>query len=167
MRKIMFNDTYGLTRLVLDGIKTQTRRPYNSNETKLYKVLETVAIAQSYSNIAKNNNLDNSTRRYIYIWAYSVGWKNKMFVKADLMPYRIMILDRWVEQLTDISQADCLNEGITRGALGYVIPNHPYHYQTPYDAYKQLIIQLYGKRFWDDNPKVICYKFKLIKDGNN
>lgn len=167
MRKIMFNDTYGLTRLVLDGIKIQTRRPYNSNETKPYKVSETVAIAQSYRNIAKNNTLDNSTRRYIYIWAYSAGWKNKMFVKADLMPYRIIILDRWVECIQDITPEDCLNEGITRGVLGYTFPNHPFHYETPYDAYEQLMKLLYGKKYWDANPLVQAYKFKLIKDGNN
>lgn len=39
--------------------------------------------------------------------------------------------------------------------------------ETPYDAYEQLIKLLYGKNFWEANPLVHAYKFKLIKDGNN
>lgn len=167
MRKIMFNDTYGLTRLVLDGNKTQTRRRFRSDEHTPYKVLETVAIAQSYSTIANNNNLDNATRRYVYIWAYSAGWKNKMFVRADIMPYRIIILDRWVEDLKSITPENCIREGIIREAQGYTFPNHPHYYDTPYDAYEQLIKHLYGKRYWDANPLVQVYDFKLQKNGNN
>ena len=63
MKKIMFNDKYGLTQAVLEGRKTQTRRKFlESGEEDLldgitpeylisvkswYKVGETVAIAQS------------------------------------------------------------------------------------------------------------------------
>lgn len=166
MRKIMFNDTYGLTRLVLDGTKIQTRRRYPSHAHSTYNILETVAIAQSYRTIASNTNLDYETRIEATRHQMTAGWNNKMFTKSELMPYRIIILDRWAEHITDISQADCLNEGIMRGALGYFFPNHPFHYQTPYDAYKQLIIQLFGKRYWDDNPKVIVYQFKVVKADN-
>ena len=77
MKKIMFNDHYGLTRAVLQGLKTQTRRIYklpkesygrleiesnniitfdfDGNEliTKpKYKIGEIVAVAQSYLQIA-------------------------------------------------------------------------------------------------------------------
>ena len=67
MKKIMFNDKYGLTQAVLEGRKTQTRRTFlKPGEENLlhditseylisvksrYKVGETVAIAQSYADI--------------------------------------------------------------------------------------------------------------------
>lgn len=67
MKKIMFNDKYGLTQAVLEGRKTQTRRTFlKPGEENLlhgitpeylitvrsrYKVGETVAIAQSYKDI--------------------------------------------------------------------------------------------------------------------
>lgn len=82
MKKIMFNDRYGLTQAVLDGRKTQTRRiAYMPNgfiafddedfqlkkldngqalltlcnnkfETARYKIGEEVAIAQKYADLA-------------------------------------------------------------------------------------------------------------------
>ena len=67
MKKIMFNDKYGLTQAVLEGRKTQTRRTFlKPGEENLlhgikseylisvksrYKVGETIAIAQSYKDI--------------------------------------------------------------------------------------------------------------------
>lgn len=163
----MFNDRYQLTRLVLDGTKTQTRRPFLSNERKPYKVLETVAISQSYLTIASNTNLDRDIRIEAMRHLMSAGWNNKMFVKADCMPYRIIILDRWVEDIKSITPENCIREGIIREAQGYTFPNYPHYYDTPYDAYKQLIICLYGKKYWDANPLVQAYDFKLQKYGNN
>ena len=62
MKKIMFSDKYCLTKAVLSGIKTMTRRLLRDNvplgnweETAKhlpYKVGEVVAIAQSYKDIA-------------------------------------------------------------------------------------------------------------------
>lgn len=163
----MFNDTYGLTRLVLDGNKTQIRRPHNSKKISTFKLLETVAISQSYWTIASNTNLDEDIRIEAIRHRMSAGWNNKMFVRADLMPYRIIILDRWVEDLKSITPENCIREGIIREAQGYTFPNHPHYYDTPYDAYEQLIKHLYGKRYWDANPLVQAYDFKLLKDGNN
>lgn len=58
MKKIMFNDRYGLTQAVLSGKKTQTRRivpngtPLGSwkdiEKKSKYKVGEVVVVAQSY-----------------------------------------------------------------------------------------------------------------------
>ena len=90
MKKIMFNDRYGLTRAVLDGRKTQTRRiipkdffsltwdekngtlwyensmgdfiDVRNSKYALCKVGEVVAVAQSYCSIAEElENCKNAT----------------------------------------------------------------------------------------------------------
>lgn len=120
----MFNDKYGLTDAVLQGRKTMTRRvvgsrmtdddikAYLKGYTELaykaapYYIGEVVAVAQSYSSFRPliSHNDDYSPSH--------PGWSNKMFVRADLMPHRIRITDIKVERLQDISDEDCLKEGI-------------------------------------------------------
>lgn len=137
MKKIMFNDQYGLTQAVLEGRKTQTRRiayqepfKYNCNcgfytegkdKGKLtindgneivakstYKIGEVVAIAQSYSHIPCAEETEETFNEEVA----SAGWGNKMFVKSSLMPHQIKITNIRCERLQDISIKDCLAEGI-------------------------------------------------------
>ena len=140
MKKIMFNDRYGLTQAVLDGKKTMTRRiikgdfedikVYSANcdwhfiaETKdgdsveikpAYQIGEKVAVAQSYRTLIDSGYLADEredgwvNEKYIV----SAGFRNKMFVRSDLMPHRIRITDIKVEKLQDISIEDCEKEGI-------------------------------------------------------
>ena len=193
MKKIMFNDKFGLTRAVLEGRKTQTRRIVleryanmlqdrenmliSSNKTKEqinsalselgiiispYKVGEIVAIAQSYKDCGAE----------AYYWKQTPGWTNKMFVKANLMPHRIEIERLRVERLQDISDEDCLKEGIYEdGGNDPFIPHYFYNYhnsnsngfKTPQLAYADLINKIACNSTWDSNPWVFVYDFKLIK----
>ena len=146
MKKIMFNDKYGLTEAVLSGRKTMTRREdkklnhplvtstsewgiddkgkayvtitYSTGLTEdvypAYQIGETVAIAQAYG-IIRWPPLSYTEFKPIYDEIiHSKGWKNKMFVKAKYMPYRIRITDIKVEKLQGISIEDCEKEGIIR-----------------------------------------------------
>ena len=174
MKKIMFNDKFGLTKAVLEGRKTQTRRIFASKSTLLpddckssdrysyYKVGETVAIAQSY----KSCGVD------AHLWRLTPGWTNKMFVKANLMPHNIKIERVRVERLQDISDEDCLKEGIYEdGGNDSFIPHYFYNYynsnsdgfKTPQLAYADLINKIACNSTWDSNPWVFVYDFKLIK----
>lgn len=140
MKKIMFNDAYGLTQATIEGWKTNTRRAeFKEAEQKLlteadevfmdandvvavfdsgcnvrlstrYKVGEVVAVAQSYETIRNCMTIGDPL---LPEWtAASPGWNNKMFVKADLMPHQIRITGRKCERLQDISDEDCFKEGI-------------------------------------------------------
>ena len=138
MKRISFKDSGGLhlTQAVLSGRKTMTRRvaytgkienintgffTEGKNKDRLalcesnfvvaksqYGNGDVVAIQQSYSDIGdqvgyrtlQEMPLDNA------------GWTNKMFVKAELMPHHIRITDVRVEWLQDISDEDCLREGV-------------------------------------------------------
>lgn len=157
-----------------------------------YKIGEVIAIAQSYKNIDNYYNaalyrktsihgqivdeLDLVSFQDIRRWKYfsgdlmnTSGWTNKMFVKADLMPHHIKITGIKVERLQDISDEDCLKEGIEEhlkgvqygftSNIGYI---GQYPFSTPCEAFSALIDRIYGKCTWESNPFVFCYEFKLI-----
>ena len=203
MKKIMFNDKYGLTQAVLEGRKTITRRAvpmhdykygfqvYYDRETKQccvcdgsfiversrYARGEVVAIAQSYRDIYLNSG---SIYKIGLLGRTSV-WRNKMYVFADDMPHHIKITNIRIERLQDISDEDCLREGIYfdregGSELGYPI-SIPFYYTFrgavnnnskqlywtfPRDAFATLIDKVSGKGTWDSNPLVWVYEFELI-----
>ena len=203
MKKIMFNDKYGLTQAVLEGRKTQTRRTFLKpvEETLLdgitpeylisvrsrYKVGETVAIAHKYEDLIKNDEfyrLCGKNGMPFECIKYERGFNNKMFVRADLMPHHIRINKICMERLQDISDEDCLKEGICRSdiknALWGVAPirgegesgttyEHsvlgygPWHlFPSVKRAYASLIDRISGKGTWASNPYVFVYDFELI-----
>ena len=133
MKKIMFNDKYGLTQAVLEGRKTMTRRIIQDDVVERYSdpwdlmgncaryhFGEVVAIAQSYNDVNSGGYPVDSRYDPFRTAYYSVGcvkesnggWNNKMFVKADLMPHHIKITDIKVERLQDCSDDDILKEGV-------------------------------------------------------
>lgn len=216
MKKIMFNDRYGLTQAVLEGRKTMTRRiipdiwidfPRSGRQKaviagldsqvlmmdlshvlgenclysaerkyqpKYYKGDE-VAVAQAYSSVFDEleANVSLQEARPILEQSESAGWDNKMFVRADLMPHRIRITDIKVERLRDISEDDCMKEGIMEGEFMNTwdtfyfdmwgdVPNH-ITFKTPHAAFASLIDRISGKGTWERNPWVYVYEFELIK----
>lgn len=191
MKKIMFNDQYGLTQAVLDGRKTQTRRiayekPFKhirscgfimegTDKGKLsindgneivakstYKIGEVVAVAQRYCDIP----MDSSIK---IIPCKHPGWNNKMFVTAKTMPHQIKITNIRCERLQYISTDDCLAEGIVdfeskiNKAHFYSITDESATYSTPRNPFAILIDKISGKGTWASNPLVFVYDFKLIK----
>ena len=210
MKKIMFNDRYGLTQAVLDGRKTMTRRLmtmtlHKKNGKEMipvvpddmfiasdgtahfqvgrngymvpkqnqpaYHVGEEIAIAQSYHMLNKSGfvapeGLDHTCES-------SAGYENKMFVRADLMPHRIIIRKVDVQRLQSISDEDCMKEGIMEGEFMNTwdtfyfdewgdVANH-ITFKRPRDAYRNLIDRISGKGTWQRNPWVYVYEFELLR----
>ena len=185
MKKIMFNDKYGLTQAVLSGRKTMTRRfvpdrtPFGCwRETvkrSRYQVGEVVAIAQSYKDakiefIPIEESVLVGKKSEARQWGYTknmAGYHNKMFVRANLMPHHIRITDIKVEWLQDISDEDCIKEGIKKldnpiFGVRYEIPNYFQIFNTPREAFTALIDNISGKGAWESNPWVFAYEFKLV-----
>lgn len=190
---MMFNDATLLTRKVIARQKTKTRRiipnsvlvdlgvnrhTFEHKKTDLikespYEVGEVIAVAQCYQDIY--NTLNTDILRLNVLMA-SAGWSNKMFVRAEEMPHAIRILDIQVEQLQDISEDDCLKEGIEVNPInsinrlyGYeVVYNGPYMgskyrwYGSIRDAFAGLIDRVSGKGTWESNPYVYVYEFELL-----
>lgn len=169
MKKIMFNDRYKLTELVLNGEKTMTRRVVKKKKQKkedilensLYKIGDVIAIAQSYEKTEfkfrmLKGHLQNSP-----------GWKNKLFVDPKLMPHHIKITGIKVEKLQDISEEDCLKEGIKCFPSDvmpdlYTFEGASDNWNTAIEAFSNLIDKVSGKGTWESNPEVFCYTFNLI-----
>lgn len=173
MQKIMFDDNFQLTRAVQEGWKNMTRRIAKSEKPR-YKVGEIVAVAQRYQQVLD----EHSGKDDIGVWAKIIantenacpGYYNKMFVRADLMPTRIRITAWRRERLQEISDEDCLKEGIEEyapcsecGADLYSFEGADDTYYSPRDAYADLVKKMSGKRAWDDNPYVDVYEFELVK----
>lgn len=231
MKKIMFNDKYGLTKAVLEGRKTQTRRfipkefftlqwderddtlvvenefgdfiDIRNTKFCMLKVGEIVAVAQSYKTIddyyksaySYNHSAhgmtvcefdgvsDKDVQKWNMIAVNYRGkkiWTNKLFVKPELMLHFIRITNIRIQRLQDISDDDCLSEGIVVNEpkiKGGVKSYYPCEYlkscadkvgwgrvfDTPRKAYAELIDKVSGKGTWESNPYVFVYDFELIK----
>lgn len=198
----MFNDRYGLTDAVIEGRKTMTRRLVSDRLWEIwtnyddfcnsviggiarggtsvsreyyhecdffkdkcrYKVGEVVAVAQCYNDVV----------REFTDLAFVPGSTNKMFVRADLMPHQIRITGIRCERLQDISDEDCMKEGVVdvtyfkTGGRPYelfALPGHEYEetFNTPKQAFTALIDKVSGRGTWDLNPWVMVYEFELVK----
>lgn len=137
------------------------------------RVGEIVAVAQSYKDIFSafsqhpNPQLNISVKNP----TDTAGWNNKMFVKPALMPHQIRITNVRVERLQDISDEDCLKEGIeefppprsTASGKAYTFNGVNESYKTPREAYASLIDKVSGKGTWESNPYVFVYDFELVK----
>ena len=132
-----------------------------------YKIGEEIAVAQSYRRLGVDRDYND---KEILEIACSMGWKNKMYVKANLMPHRIRITNLRIERLQEISDEDCFAEGIVQqhgeGTNGEIYSYTPYEkplFCTPREAYAALIDKISGKGTWVSNPYVFVYEFELIK----
>ena len=222
MKKIIFNDEFGLTQAVLEGRKTMTRiiieidecvrfpiicfRPLENWEKKVvnpnyvfnghvyavyneldllchlvkprYEIGEVVTIAQSYMDVDRFHRKGKNAAYLEYLDSIlpelklHPGWTNKMFVKADLMPHHIEITGIKVERLQDISDEDCLKEGIYEDSGDDEFPpsifyefegNKDNGFDTPREAFAALIDKVSGKGTWESNPYVWAYEFELMK----
>lgn len=188
----MFSDAFCLTQAVLDGTKTMTRRLLkegtplgNWEETTKhlpYKVGDIVAIAQPYKDIIESLPMYSGAildEVGMPCKEYKAGWTNKMFVRADFMIHHIRITDVKIERLQDISDKECLREGLKRASIGFYAEGvkvkdweKEAHRETasgclklfpfPRQAFASLIDKVSGKGTWESNPWVVAYSFELV-----
>ena len=188
----MFKDRFGLTQAVLEGRKTQTRRICKEQiwahsdivsaengiyhfESPKYKVGEVVAVAQKYKDVFESSQ--DETLELLDL-RLNKGWNNKMCVRPDLMPHQIRITDVRVERLQDISDEDCIKEGVELNTRQYEYDGTRYYcvrglgywrgfgctnFHTPREAFAALIDKVSGKGTWERNPYVFVYDFELVK----
>jgi len=203
IKKMMFNDKYGLEQAVLNGTKTMTRRLakkiFCEDENQdlcwtgefvkpKYHVDDVVGIAQPYKDIVglepqdliyTTKVIDGKKQKGYFPVSTLPGWSNKMFVQGQYMQYFIKITNVKIERLQDISEEDCMREGIfidkvqeENGRPKYAFDIHTpkctsrQWFPTAKEAFESLIKKLNGKYFWDENPYMYAYSFEVVKkDG--
>lgn len=160
-----------------------------------YKVGEIVAVAQSYDTIdnfykeafSYNHSAhgmticefdgvsDEDVQKWNMIAVNYRGkksWTNKLFVKPELMIHFIRITNVRIQRLQDISDEDCLAEGVKKiisedGTPRYYVKDWKgdtlLATDTPQNAYAFLIDRVGQNGDWESNPYVFVYDFELIK----
>lgn len=89
-------------------------------------------------------------------------WKNKLFMPASAARHFIKITSVHAERLQNISNEDCIREGIVFDGALYINGFDKIQYLEPRAAYKALINSINGKNTWDNNPWVWVYDYELV-----
>lgn len=160
------------------GIKDKMPSEYYCDTiTSPYKVGEVVSIAQSYMDVDLFHRKGKNAAYLDYLDSMLPdmeklpGWYNKVFTKTNLMPHHIRITGIKIERLQNISDEDCLKEGIYKGQCGsadthfmdaFYYKGDIQPYCTPRDAFATLIDKVSGKGTWSSNPFVFVYEFELV-----
>ena len=156
------------------GSTIETLRDWLLRKHTRYRVGEVVAVAQSYRDCGGFSEFGKSRWEIIAasVGATNGGWNNKMFVRASFMPHQIRITNVRIQRLQDISDEDCLKEGIIKGRCGsedthfmdaYYCPTDSQPYCEPREAFAHLINKVSRKDVWSENPYVFVYDFELVK----
>lgn len=148
-----------------------------------YKVGEKVYLKEPhilYQEDYQESRLSQSGIQYAYKFGSNLSieeitgksdskWNNKLFMPESAARYFIEITAVRAERLQDITEADCIKEGIDRidfPAIHFGIEEGEYFNwlgNTPQEAYASLIDKINGKGTWEENPFVWVYDFKLVK----
>lgn len=169
----MFNDNFGLEHAVIRGCKTRTWR---IGEIPRYKVGEVVAIKQSYKTLLYDEDFEYRDKKgIIKPLKEHAGWNNKMFVDLGLMRHGVRIKQVKQARLQDITEEECLQEGIWWSFQGqkrlfhvsgiYLAgpPGVTASFKTARDAYFMLVNKINGWGLWPKNPIGYVYEFEYIE----
>ena len=214
MKRIGFNERYGLTSSVIVGTKTKTRRfekcldklyaaekeigePLEIYEQEIiregivlrtnagiialhtnYKIDEEVAVKESglyiYHQLqSRYGETSDAAIGFKEMYEGMAFWTNKMFTPANLIPDHIIITGLRIERLQDISDEDCLKEGVVYDSRhwvnGYKVENlwnkidRQSHFRSAQVAFANLINRISGKGTWLKNPYSVVYTFEHVK----
>ena len=97
------------------------------------------------------------------------GWKNKMFMPESCARNFIKFTNIKRERLHDISESDCIAEGIFPmvdpigiPGFGYDHKDKNFMWSTAKQAYQSLWCKINGIESWNANPFVYVYDFDLV-----
>lgn len=212
----MFNQHFGLESATISGCKQLTHRRLRCDVKPLlvngqmtpnvenyliqkysrYKVGSRVAVRQSYETIynwmRRHGANEPQLIDYHLLHRDLQGWGNKMFVSNIEMPFQIEITNIRIERLQDISDADCIREGIHAVEIDVSgIPNERFYYvpgirpkgkrqptweltngekvikfRSPRDAFHALITRCISPYAWIHNDWQLVYTYRCLPADN-
>lgn len=133
-----------------------------------YKIGDVVAVAQNLRDMGYDPRDTRHKSGAIWGLDHTPAWTNKMFVSASDCIHQIRITNVRVEKLQDISEADCIREGVFDESMFkdndyYTVLGIDTSFTSPREAFAALIDKISGKGTWKSNPYVFVYEFKLVK----
>ncbi|HBR6834672.1 TPA: morphogenetic protein [Klebsiella aerogenes] len=183
-----------MVRAILDGRKTQTRRPVklpvhdkNLGCELAGNELAGELSAGNYLNSAFGKqgdriwvretwaryNIDQDSHDMAYRatppadWPEGGRWRPSIHMPRWASRILLEITDVRVERLNDISQEDAQAEGmaLTGWRPTYSDPDSGGEVWTPYDNFARLWESIYGEGSWKANPWVWVIEFKRVEGG--
>lgn len=92
-------------------------------------------------------------------------WKPSIFMPRALSRINLGIIRVGVERLQDISDADCIDEGVVHAGNEFQCPFTGNYYDSPRAAFRCLWRAVNGPASWDQNPWLWKYTFKRESSG--
>ncbi|MDR0509624.1 MAG: hypothetical protein LBH06_00850 [Rikenellaceae bacterium] len=175
MRGICFIEPLFLA--TVDGRKKMTRRRPDKSGKPKYHVDEVLYLKETYGYSGACEPGELVVYKYGLSFnelvAYAKGgmcelhdgWRNKLYMPARAARYFIRITAVRMERLQEITEADCMKEGIRR--LGEKADFNYYHgvgerhFNAPREAFAALIDITCGRGTWESNSQVAVYEFEL------
>lgn len=148
-----------------------------------YRVGEIVAIAQSYDEVKafyeKHEAIDSERYKAFMksttgkdAGMFAIGRKDQFAVKPNLMPHHVRILSLKTQKLQDITEEDCIAEGIlvdeSKEENKFYVEDKNNgcrcYFSTGRDAYAYFASQTFKnmRNAWILNPPVFVYTFETI-----
>lgn len=150
--RIKFNDA--MLAAVMDGTKTQTRRPIDKETLRLFDIA-----SEAGECFPLGYNADEPFERY-HLEFFPYGEIGDIINVADKygnIKGKIEITDAWLQQVQEISQDDALAEGFE----GY--DDDVTGGQSSYGEFSQAWVDIYGKESWNNNPWVWVIALKKVE----
>lgn len=151
------------------------KEPYNVVAIDAVRITTRISLRYSASEFVmyykgKDDIVEWCAKRHEERSKSKSGWCNKMFMPSWIAKQFIEITDVKCERLQDISDEDCISEGITQGVCsdgifwGLKLLDGTYlsYSKTPKEAYRAIWESINGKGSWDLNPWVHSYHYKLL-----
>lgn len=179
MKGIIFDSES--VKAILAGTKTQSRRvikgclPDEAEPSLIhsprYKVGETVYVKEGYRIFGG----DNPTIRYKADGTSSSHWKTPLFMPESLSRIKLHIVRVGCERVHDISDDDCIAEGLKTDPEPWdqTVAFYNYSHKTysfiwwgdcraPFLSWRSRWIEVNGQASWDSNPWVWVYEFERV-----
>jgi len=156
-----------MVRAILSGQKTQTRR---TNLKTKYAVGDRMWVKETWTDrddvgdqIEVIFRADGEEYEDGNGFGYEPKWKPSLFMSRKQSRITLEVTAVREERLQDISEADCIAEGVS--GIPYMLPGDKAPFMMDSMAqcrYRALCESINGPRSWDENPVVKVISFKRV-----
>lgn len=156
--RIKFNDA--MLAAVMDGRKTQTRRPIDKETLRLFDIA-----SEAGECFPLGYNADEPFEKY-HLEFFPYGEIGDIISAADKdgnIKGKIEITDVWLQQVQEISQQDAMKEGAPPSHPSIDIVSREYGFPDfSRSWFAQTWIDIYGKDSWNNNEWAWVIEFVVV-----